>query len=281
MFVKSTINAKKKKVIITGASGFIGSNLTKDLNNNNNFSIVPISRFPKNKAILKVTNFKDLPKGNVIIHLAENPNRNEINKENIKHFESNCNHLVKAGFEKIIYISSALVYGVKGKYPYKECSKTFSFDLYSKMKLRNEQIILNSGGIVLRLANVIGFGMSRNNVFSDIIKQRNTNGPIFVKNGNAICDFIDVKDLIDVIEKLIRFNLNGVFNIGSGKPTSIFSLAKTITNFMNNKDRPVNTQDRNQEYSFSVLNIDKIKTKANWYPKISLNQSIKNISGTK
>ena len=268
-------------MIITGASGFIGSNLTKNLNKKNNFSIIPVSRFPKNKDIVKVKNYRELPKGNVIIHLAENPNRNEINKENIKHFESNCNQLVKVGFDKIIYISSALVYGNKGKHAYKECSKTFSFDLYSEMKLRNEKIILNSGGIVLRLANVIGFGMSKNNVCNDIMKQANTDGPIFVKNGNAICDFIDVKDVIDAIEKLIRFNLNGVFNIGSGKPTSIFQLAQTIINFMNNKDKPVNTLKRNLEYSFNVLNIDKIKTEANWYPKISLNQSIKNISSIK
>ena len=189
--------------------------------------------------------------------------------------------MVKVGFKKIIYISSALVYGNGGLHPYKECSETFSSDSYSEMKLRNEKIILNTGGIVLRLANVIGIGMSRNNVFNDILKQTNTKGPIFVKDSKSISDFIDVDDVTDVIKKLINLNVNGVYNIGSGKAISIFRLASTISNFMGDKNRPINTRIKNPEYSFSVLNIDKIKTIANWYPRTALNQSIENILGIK
>jgi UDP-glucose 4-epimerase len=264
-------------VIVTGASGFIGSALVDKLKSCSNFNVIPVSRHCKDNLFIKVDNYKQTPKGDVLVHLAENPYRIDINQ--------NCNNcinesgkildaLIDKSYKKIIYCSSSAVYGEESSIPLEEKSFVYSNDNYSKLKLDNEKKIIDTGGIVVRLANVIGPGMSNKNVLSDIINQIQLDGPVRVRNGAPIRDFIWIDDVVTALEVLISKADSGVFNIGSGKGLSIIELAEEVLK-VSNKNKSAISMDDSGKYSYNVLNISKMKKLLGWTPKFSLTQSIK------
>ena len=93
-----------------------------------------------------------------------------------------------------------------------------AYDTYSDIKLKSEQLVSESKGNILRLANVYGPGMSNKNVLSKIINKGNLNESINLYNGSSIRDFIWIDDAIQAIVKVIKSDQNdSIFNIGSGE----------------------------------------------------------------
>jgi UDP-glucose 4-epimerase len=152
---------------------------------------------------------------------------------------------------------------------------TYADDIYSITKLENEERVLNSGGIVVRFSNVIGKGMSKNNILSDIFKQLPEKNPLLIRNIEPIRDFVCIDDAVDSVVKLMQKEISGIFNIGSGVATSINQLTKTVLNIVKQEDREVNSIVKDSKYSYNVLNIEKTKKTIDWQPKFTLSQSIK------
>jgi nucleoside-diphosphate-sugar epimerase len=268
-------------VVITGSTGFIGSALCKKLKERKEYSIVKVTRSKKHKSdYCQVSNYKNSPSGDILIHLGENSDRAIVNKLGDSYVDNSIDvieSLLEKKYEKIIYSSSSVVYGFKGNNPYGENKKIHGHDIYSKAKLENEKRVLLSGGVVVRFSNVIGNGMSKNNVLSDILKQFPGNGPLNINNLKPIQDFIFLDDAVEALLCLIEKDLSGVFNIGSGVATSINSLINEVLNLKNQKDREIISALINSNYSYNALNIQHIKNVTGWHPKHTLTQSIKKI----
>ena len=72
--------------------------------------------------------------------------------------------------ERVSYtLIQGVVYGDENKEPCRVDMPVIANDAYSKLKLRNEQIVLDSGGVVVRLSNLFGIGMTTGTVMSDIV----------------------------------------------------------------------------------------------------------------
>ena len=99
-------------------------------------------------------------------------------------------------------------------------------DAYSKLKLRNERIVLDSGGVVVRLSNLFGIGMTTGAVMSDIIHQVPGSGPLRVRNDKQVRDFLPVSESMSAFGRIIENNYSGILNVGSEIGTSINSLAR-------------------------------------------------------
>lgn len=272
-----------KTIVITGASGFIGMSLSKALKNNNNFNLVLTSQTKSGNPFTQISDFSEAPSGDILIHLSENSDRNIVNSlgdECINQSVKNLDALLSKKYKKFIYFSSSTVYGDYGETPFDEKAPASYSDAYTKLKLDNEKKVINNNGVVLRVTNVIGPNMSANNVYSDIISQLGAGKSITIRNDKPIRDFIWHEDLANAVNKIISLDCTGIYNIGSGRGTSIKYLAQSILKFFNS-DKSIISLDKSELKSYNVVNIDKFSKEANWTPKYSIEKMIKIMESNK
>jgi len=265
------------KVVITGVSGFIGTHLIKRFKREN-LEVVGVSRKDSLnvdyivKSYQEITELKNI---DLLIHMADSNLNNNIdfietsyaNKKLAAHFKN-----------KIIFISSALVYGENSWELLNEKQVPNPLTQYAKNKYQYEKDIIKFNGTVLRLANVYGKGMSPNNVFYDIYAQiKNNNSKIKIKNIKHIRDFIAVDDVCDSILAVALRQKKGTYNICTGKGTSIEDLANIIINNFGLEDLQYSLVSQNFTHSKLVLDPMYTNKIYNWSSKINIVHGCKNL----
>ena len=266
----------KKSFYITGSSGFIGSNLIKKMKEKNLY-YNQISR--KKNNIENYSNLLEPTKNSTLIHLAE---LNDVNKAEglgesfIKTNIKNLLSLLKKKWENIIYISSALIYDFDKVNSKSDDSLGIvkADSIYKRSKIECERIILDKGGTVLRMTNIYGPGMPRNNVISDILKQLDSN-EIKLINLHANRDFLWVDDAVEAIILSSRKKYNDIFNVASSKSISIYNLAKNIIRISGNSNKRILGSESTSKNHEIVININKTRQILNWTPKTNLDAGIK------
>ena len=261
-------------IVVTGASGFLASHIINQLSAID-CQVTPVSR-KKASGAIQIDDYIDTPKADMLVHLAEDSNRirvNKIGKRYIKYSSNVMTALVEKFNGHVIYASSATVYGDKGKVPYTVDSPTYITDAYSESKITNEKIVLESGGVVLRLSNVYGNGMSPNNVMSDIVKQLQDD-KIVVNDATPVKDFISVTDVAKLVGVIVQSNFNGIVNVGSGVPVSIFQLIEAFLNVNRHAIKEISSRNKSEKTSINVLDISNTKKIFNWAPSGSLEKNL-------
>lgn len=264
-----------ERVVLTGASGFIGRALTSYLKQQG-YDVIPVTR-QKAQDFYRVDNYLDCPGGDILIHLAEEPDRGKVNRVGESYQKESLHlttELTKRFNGKVIYASSAVVYGDKNPFPNKEDSPVENVDLYSAIKLQNEQVVLTSGGTVARISNLYGSGMSPNNVMSDILLQVPGSGNVEVRNAKPVRDFLYIDDLLAALSSMVSKSYNGILNVGCGDPVSIYKLAEIILELANQGDREIISTQPGVDNSINALDISKTSEVLGWCPSGSLKQHL-------
>jgi UDP-glucose 4-epimerase len=275
----------KVKVVVTGASGFIGGHLVAKLSRISEIAVVPTSR-RKIPNFQFVSHYSEAPEGNILIHLAENnyvqgAGYDESSYEH-EYVETTCKLLEKR-YEKFVYVSSSTLYGDNSKIPRQVNDEVFVDNFYSRIKRSSELATLDhSSGIVIRLANVYGPEMSSKNVLSHILNQIPLEGDLILENCSPIRDFVWVQDVVRGIIKLAFTDFTSVeglklYNIGSGVGTSIGDLARMTLDLAGQPERRVVSTNSSGKTSSVVLNISETTKVCGWTPKVSLRDGIKKI----
>ena len=298
---------QKLKSIVTGGAGFIGSNLVDRLVENGH-KVIVIDNFvsgkksnlshqsKKNVKIVKldISNNKKLGKYfkgvNYVFHLAglaeiipsiKNPRKYFIN--NTLGTLNVLEAAKKVKIKKFIYAASSSCYGIPKKIPTKETDKIDTKHPYAFSKFLGEETVIKYANlfkmpnISCRFFNVYGPRLNTNGqygaVFSNFLIQKKKKKPLtIVGNGKQTRDFIHVDDLTNVFIKLAKSNLkNKIYNLGSGKETSINKIASIIGG------KKIFIPTRPGDPDRSCANISKIKKDINWKPKISINEGIKRL----
>src|SRR3989442_1073290 len=128
-------------VVVTGAAGFLGRFVVADLATRG-FDVIAVSRrrFP---GIHFVQDYTQSPAGDVVIHLAEESDRREVNRLG-QQYLLDASRVVTAlsarRNQKMIYASSGVVYGDESERPCAVDLPVVGVDVYSKSKLLNERI---------------------------------------------------------------------------------------------------------------------------------------------
>jgi len=296
---------KKKRSLVTGGAGFIGSNLVDELVKKGHFVTIidnlstgnkkNISHHKKNNVrflkidISKNNNLKKIIKGNqFIFHLAGLADIVPSIEKPEEYFKSNVEgtfRLLDAckdlKIKKFIYAASASCYGIPKKYPIKENCEIDTKYPYALTKYLGEELVMHFGKIYkmsnlsFRFFNVYGLRSRTSGaygaVFGVFLAQKYAEKPLsIVGNGKQTRDFIHVKDLVSALIKASQKpNLkNKIFNIGSGQETSVNKIANMIGG------KKIFIPKRPGEPDRSLADISKIKKELNWKPKIPLREGI-------
>ena len=266
------------RVVITGASGFLGHHLVSKLRQSQelNLEIVGVSRH-KISGLTQVSDYRQTPSGDVLVHLAEVNSRSgaEIRGNAELHKSSSTiESFNKKQFSRIIYASSAVLYGDLSTTKHSTTDSLIAKDSYANLKLSGEQAILATGkGIVLRISNLYGEGMNISNVMSTVMRQASRSNKVVVESLEPIRDFLWIEDATQVIARLALGNSEitptRVINIGSGEGTSIRELAEIALAAAGRSNFDISARSISAP-SCIILNINETIEQIGWSPTVDI-----------
>jgi UDP-glucose 4-epimerase len=178
-------------------------------------------------------------------------------------------------FSHIVFASSAAIYGDKSTRPHTESDPEVLDHPYARAKSEAENILRKESDTVVRLANVYGPGMAKNNIFSDILNQLSQDTEaLFVRDGSSIRDFVHVDDVVDGFIRIAKAPQSGVFNLGSGVGTKAEDLGRLVLDVAGQKNRKVASLKLGDSGSCLVLDSSKMMKTYTWRPRKSLEEGI-------
>jgi len=288
------------KILVTGGAGFIGRYLAEHLLKNNEITIYDDLSSSAEEKILPLINkgvkfvkgdildFKRLLESSknfdVIIHLAA---KSDVS-ESVIHPEIttsvNLNGTINVlkccaqnKIKKIIFASSAAVYGNCKDLPITEESKTEPLSPYGASKLSAENEIkryaseFGFDAIILRMFNVYGVG--QNDLYSGVIsvflKNIAQNKPLVIYgDGEQTRDFVSIYDIVQAFDHVILSNGVKTFNIASGKSVSINKLAEIL--LAGEKFKVIYKEQKKGDIKNSVVDVTLAEKELGFYAKRSL-----------
>ena len=293
------------KILVTGGAGFIGSHLVKALNKQGHDVIVldDLSSGSKDN-IPEVVEFiqgdvrqadqLNLPKKiDVVFHLAAQIDVPRSVKD--PQFDAQVNVLGtvaileyarKAGAKKFVYASTGgAIYGTADIIPTTESAEVGSSSPYGISKSSAEQYVrlysrlFDLDHVILRYSNVYGPGQSSSEetgVIAIFSQQVARSQPLTVEgDGKQTRDFVFVDDVVNVNLVVLKSDVQGTFNISTGKETSINGLVELFKELADYELKINRAPGRKGEERRSCLSNAKAKADLGWEPKVQLKAGLK------
>lgn len=298
----------KKRILVTGGAGFIGSHLVQHLLTQNwavtvldnccvgnklcpntlakiNFIQADIRDFP---TVLTATKNCD-----AIVHFAALVGVDEVINQPIDTIEIEVigtQNIGKAarinGVKKVIYASSSAVYKNTLNEMSNETDQLHLVNDYAVAKRLNEvyfQSITTETGMPtcsLRFFNIYGMRQDSRMVIPRFFEQAFNDEPILVfGDGQQTRDFTHVADVVSSISRLlIHQKVSGIFNIARGHETTILELAQMIKQVTNSnaKIQLLNFPEKRLDYKVNkrVGNPEKLFQHIGFRPSITLKNGL-------
>jgi UDP-glucuronate decarboxylase len=299
----------RKRILVTGGAGFLGSHLCRRLVEQGHDLICVDNLFTGTKD--NIADLLDKPNFELMRHDVTFPLYVEVDEiynlacpaspihyqhdpvqttKTSVHGAINMLGLAKRTRAKIFQASTSEVYGDPQVHPQtedywghvnpigerscydegKRCAETLFFDYYRQHKLRIK---------VVRIFNTYGPNMHPNDgrVVSNFIMQALRGLPITIfGDGSQTRSFCYVDDLIEGFLRVMATgdDITGPINLGNPNEFTILELAEKIIQLTNSKStiafRPLPSDDPMQRQP----NIDAAKSILNWEPKIQLDEGL-------
>ncbi|OSA93996.1 UNVERIFIED_ORG: UDP-glucose 4-epimerase [Clostridium botulinum] len=259
------------KILLTGASGYIGKHLYQSAINCGNMELITANResfdYSDVKSIEKF--FMDNKGITHIIHLASSISNNsedlfDVNllglykflniasKNNIKHFIfASTNNVYNFSYGKPICENEPCEPSFDNKYGFSK----YMGELLIKDLCQNRGILFSN----VRIADVYGSNQKHGNLIKAIVENVRENRPLKIYgDGKRIRDYIYIQDVVDGLLYIANNKLTGDYNLSTGIGTSVREILDTVNNIFNNTLETEKINVDNEDESIVILDCKKI-----------------------
>lgn len=316
-------------ILITGGAGYIGSHTTLNFLNNG-YDVVVFDSLENGhiktiKTLQSLGNIKFV-QGNLnniedienlfssydidtVIHFAGFIQVEESVKNPSKYYSNNItgtlnllDTMVKHNVKKIVFSSSAAVYGEPLYTPIDEKHQKLPLNAYGKTKAMTEDVLddydraYGLKSICLRYFNVAGADSDIRigewhepethlipNILKSIFEEDKT-FKIFgtdynTPDGTCIRDYVNVEDLAEAhrlaYQYLSKNNISDKFNLGTEKGSSVKEVFDTVEQITGKQIKVETHPRRDGDAAILLANAERAKTVLGWKPTRTLEDSIK------
>jgi UDP-glucose 4-epimerase len=304
-------NLTGKRILVTGGAGFVGSNIVRRLLKEQ-ASVVVLDDFytgavdnlptgdPKLEVIRgSVTDFdlvRDVVRGaSVIIHeaarniIVSTRNPREDYEVNIGGTLNMLLAMRETGVPRLVYASSASIYGNPRYLPINEDDATNMLSPYSVSKFAGEnycKAFYESYGLstsVVRYSNVFGTAQRPDNPYCGVVSKffeaaMNNQPPRIHGDGEQTRDFTYIDDVVEatLLAAFMAKAEGQVYNVGTGRETTINQLARMIIEITGAGVEPGYIDRRDiDNIRRRVVNIEKIRRELRWAPSVTVEQGLR------
>jgi UDP-N-acetylglucosamine 4-epimerase len=299
--------------LITGAAGFIGSNVAAhllaqghqvvgldNLSSGDIHNVVAFSDLPSWHWVLgDITDpilaqvFSDYPITRVL-HLAALVSVQECEKFpekareiNEKGFQRVLDLAIAHGVKQVIYASSSAVYGAAEVMPIPETTPLNPISLYGETKVNNERAAalacthadLSCTGF--RFFNLFGPHQGVHSGYAAVIPRwihaiRANQSGIIYGNGTATRDFCPIQNVLVAIDRAVELTLPGhaVFNIGNGVTTTLNQLYALLCDILGAHPEPLYLPWQAGDIVHSCADISLARSLLAYSPEVSLEEGL-------
>ena len=274
------------KILVTGANGRLGMVLRQQLERREDLSpiyLISPRAIPQTEkdVTADISDPGDLKKvvllaePDVIIHLAGvsgaacDANLKLSRAVNVTAMQVLCDAAMNAGTSRIVFSSTAAIYGDRHREPVSEAHQVDLSSTYARMKHDAEEILRGASAaghfssVALRIFNIYG------DRFSDSLVHRLLSSTLSKPSrlqglDTFVRDYVHAPDVAEAILRSIKVPLHGhlTMNIGSGEPTSNKQLVHLLSNL-----RTIHYAVDEPRASFSCADIGLAATKLNFSPE--------------
>lgn len=283
------------KVLVIGADGFVGQNVTKVIKADRKLEVITASRSGAtdffvdllDRASIKGVMGSQRP--DVIVNCAGIVANTEEAFKNVEFTKNLLKEILSIGkpYAKLIISGSAAVYGVVKSGSVNEDAPVGGISNYAKSKIEEERVALEYSekyGIKLTIArifNPIGPGMGEKFLLTSLLRQIND-----VRSGvaNSISlsrldtkrDYIDVRDIASAVHALVvgaDETTHKILNVGSGHATSNGELLEALLSHIGLNEKPtiIEIQKHPEPHYADCADTTRIQAEFNWKPEYDLN----------
>ena len=304
-------NWENYNCLVTGGAGFIGSHITEtlalkgskvtvldDLSGGKSDNLKPLQNMGikfVHGSILDSEHvnvaFEDI---DYVFHQAalisvpesiKNPS--SYNKVNVKGTLNILEKSRKHDVKKVIFASTAAVYGNNSVSPKNESMDPSPQNPYAKTKLSCENDCLNYNSIYdlpttsLRYFNVYGPKQDPTSQYASVIPAfisllNDGRAPVVHGDGDQTRDFVYVSDVVQAnLKAALSDKADGkILNIATGEHTTLNTLVSLIIKQMGVDINPKYTASRIGDIRHSLADISMAKKLIDYYPKYSISQGL-------
>tara|TARA_R110002124_G_scaffold280092_1_gene453173 strand:- start:10932 stop:12938 length:2007 start_codon:yes stop_codon:yes gene_type:complete len=301
--------AKEKKILITGATGYLGQNLIRNLNKVGGFEIWVYGRNKtKTNDVLLQDKVKfsfdeeDLKKGNIhfgnvdiLLHMgfARPHKSNHEIAESLKFTNELFTRVALNHVPAVINISSQSVYGLESVPLWSEETRVSPSSAYAQAKYASELTLESLNSLnnqfyytSIRLGALAGgaSGLIKTDLLTKMTRQALDGKPLTVVGGQQQMERLDIRDAVDGIIRLLQMpseRFKPIYNFSSGETHLLIDIAHKVAEVTSKKTNKKqveikidNSKDIQMKFGMdsSIFYED-----INWKPEKSLEETIESL----
>ncbi|MFO7481447.1 NAD-dependent epimerase/dehydratase family protein [Oceanibaculum nanhaiense] len=268
-------------ICVTGASGYLGRALCAALAAGG-YRVLACARrgmtpMPGVESVT-LADYAQAPMADALVHLAEPADLAGILDTQAQAVAAEAIRVAEAlagrGYRRLLYLSSAAVYGDMERHPRRPDEAVTAYNAYTRMKLAGEHAMLAGGGACVRLANIYGPGLKPGTVIADIMAQRHVPGPLTVRDAAPMRDFLWLEDAVAGLTAMLEGKASGLFNLGFGESASVGDIAGICLDLWGRKGEEVISTTPSGRESVLRLDISRTTETFGWHPAVSLRDGL-------